>query len=106
MIRAYGSLDSRSPALGTGTDASGNMTIAVSATALESCTVRVGWVSQQRAGTLTNAFRQAAIAARGHLSQTSSASSPAPELDTLLDQAMALLQDPHRLADFGTERSP
>ncbi len=106
MIRAFGSLDPTPPAMGTCTDASGNMTIAVSATALESCTVRVGWVSQQRADTLTNAFRQAVIAARGHLSQTSPAPSPTPEVASLLNQAMAFLQDPHRLSDFGTERSP
>jgi hypothetical protein len=84
---------------GTGSDRSGGLTITLSTTALTSCVAESDWVSQQSAASLMNALGQALAAAREDLLDKARNPAPLSGLDRLLAEAMALLNDPSKLAD-------
>ena len=63
------------------------------------CTVDEHWVAGQTAAQLMNALGQALAAAKENLSRASRKPQPASGTDRLFAEAMALLNDPRRLAD-------
>lgn len=87
---------------GTGAAAGGKLVVTLSPTGLTSCTADGRWVAEQTAARLMNALSEAVTAAKADLGRR------APEtavpgsgagMDRLLAEAMALLNDPRRLAD-------
>jgi hypothetical protein len=83
----------------TGTDRRGDLTITLSPTGLTSCTADGDWVSQQSAASLMNALGEALAAAKEELRNKAENPEPVSGLDRLFAEAMALLNDPGRLAD-------
>jgi hypothetical protein len=64
------------PPAGTGSDPHGALTVTVTESGLESCSVRAEWLDGQRAGFLTEAFGRALAAARADLDERRSAPRP------------------------------
>ncbi|SDY98545.1 hypothetical protein SAMN05444365_104439 [Micromonospora pattaloongensis] len=83
---------------GTGTDASGRLVVTVSKAGLVSCEAEPRWAGQQRGTALTAALREAVAMARADLARASQPSHSTGELDQLLTEALAILNDPQRLA--------
>ncbi|WP_173142236.1 hypothetical protein [Kibdelosporangium persicum] len=82
-----------------GTDRTGKLTIGLSSSGLTSCTVDEHWAVRQTAAQLMNALSQALTAAKEDLSRESQKLQPMSGVDRLFAEAMALLNDPRRLAD-------
>lgn len=87
------------PARGTGSAGGGKLTITLSSTGLTSCGADPRWVSHQTAAQLMNALSAALCAAKQDLASTPPSPAPASGLDRLLAEALALLNDPRRLAE-------
>jgi hypothetical protein len=85
-------------ATGTGADASGRLVVTVSQAGLVSCEAEPRWVGQQRGTALTSALREAIGRARADLARASQSPDPAGGLDQLFAEALAILNDPQRLA--------
>jgi hypothetical protein len=85
--------------MATGTDTSGRITVTVSKAGLVSCTAGDAWVSQQTGSTLATALNEALSAARAALAEALAEPGPAGQLDDLLAEALAILQDPRRFTD-------
>ena len=83
---------------GTGTSGYHKLTIRLSAAGLLSCVVDEPWASQQRAATLVAAFDEALVRAKAELTAKAEAD-PGRRLDQVLNDALALLDDPQRLAE-------
>lgn len=83
----------------SGTDASGKLTITLSGTGMTACTADERWVTQQTSAKLMNALSEALRAAKGKLATMTAKPEPAGGMDRLFAEAMALLNDPRKLAD-------
>jgi hypothetical protein len=85
-------------AMGTGTDASAQLIVTVCKAGLVSCEAEPRWAGQQRGTALTTALREAVAMARTDLARASQHPHSTGELDQLLTEALAILNDPQRLA--------
>ncbi|GAB3905592.1 hypothetical protein ACFQ1S_06885 [Kibdelosporangium lantanae] len=83
----------------SGTDQTGKLVLGLSAQGLTSCTVDERWAADQTAARLMNALGQALTAAKEDLARDSQRPQPLSGVDHLFAEAMALLNDPRRLAD-------
>lgn len=105
MIRAFDTADRLSApapqATGTGSVASGRLTVTLAANGALSCEAEPQWVSRQSPAALMSALNEALHAARADLDrQAAHAPDPQPattRLDGLFGEAFALLSDPRRL---------
>lgn len=84
---------------GTGTGAYGKVTVTVSRSGMSSCLVDAQWAMYLDADAVTAALEEALAAARADL-QAGGSGGPGPGggLDRLLAEALALINDPTRLA--------
>jgi hypothetical protein len=87
------------PVGASGTDQSGKLTIGLSPTALTSCVVDERWVAEQSGAQLMSALAHALNSAKENLARESAKPPVVSTLDGLLAEAMALLNDPRRLAE-------
>ena len=104
MVGAFDNVDalSASPAAsaeGSGTSGYGKFAIRLSRAGLVSCVVDGQWASQQSADAITEAFDEALARAKADLAAKAEAPDPARNLDRVLGEALALLNDPQRLAE-------
>jgi hypothetical protein len=84
---------------GTGTGAYGKVTVTVSRSGMSSCVVDAQWSMYLDADTVTAALEEALAAARADLRAGGSGGpGPGGGLDRLLAEALALINDPTRLA--------
>ncbi|MFF3518304.1 hypothetical protein [Streptomyces sp. NPDC002573] len=86
-----------------GSDSAGRVTMTLSPGSLVACTVDPGWSAKQSAVGLNRAFDEALRDARSALTRAVEANTTGGEnrqLDTLLDEALAILSDPRRITDF------
>lgn len=104
LLSAFGALDghlSRAavPTEGTGAAARGQLTVTLSPTGGLSCAADPSWLSRVDQTTLATALDEALAAARAELAAASAADrDPAAGLDRLFGEALAILNDPKRLA--------
>lgn len=104
MIAAFDQPASFAPpsptdATATATVLGNKVVVSLSGNGLVSCTVDGHWASRQSASQLTDALRDALATAKSQLSRRPAAPNPAEGLDRIFGEAMALLNDPRRLAD-------
>ncbi|MGQ0839138.1 hypothetical protein [Actinokineospora sp.] len=104
VIKAFDNIDvfsaqSAARGVGTGMDRSGKLTIVLSTTGLTSCSADAHWVGEQTAARLMNALGEALAAAKADLAANAEKPAPNNGMDQVLAEAMALLNDPRRLAD-------
>lgn len=107
MIVALDSVDriaaeSSEPVKGSGSNSSRNVVITVTKNALVSCQVDPRWASRQSSTGLGQALNEALSEARADLARAASAAEAGSryrQLDSLFDEALAILSDPRRLAD-------
>jgi hypothetical protein len=104
MVSAFDNVDALSapPAIGaegSGTSGYGKFAIGLTPAGLVSCVVDGQWASQQSADAITEAFDEALARAKADLTVKADAPDPAEGLDRILGEAMALLNDPERLAE-------
>ncbi|WP_143219241.1 hypothetical protein [Actinokineospora bangkokensis] len=103
MFKAFdrvGSAASAPAATGaSGSDESGKLTITLSPTGMTGCTADPRWVAEQSAARLMNALDGALRSAKAALAGAAAAPTQDSGLDGLLAEAMALLNDPRKLAD-------
>lgn len=92
-------LQPQQSASGSGSADGGRLTITLSKTGLTSCTADPRWVSNQTAARLMNALSEALTAAKDDLANKPENSESTNSLDHLLAEAMALLNNPNKLAD-------
>lgn len=102
MIKAFDTVSAFAaqppqPASGSGSGGGGKVTITLSNTGLTSCSADAHWVAEQSAAQLMNALGAALSAAKADLANRSQSPDPASGLDGLFAEAMAMLNDPHRL---------
>lgn len=104
MIAAFDNAPSFAPpsptnATATGTVGGNKVTLSLSGDGLVSCAVDGHWARRQSASQLTDALGDALAAAKSQLATKPAAPNPAEGLDRIFGEAMALLNDPRRLAD-------
>ncbi|MCK2240676.1 MULTISPECIES: hypothetical protein [unclassified Crossiella] len=105
VLKAFNNLDSFTPSTddtnATGTDRSGKLALVLSPTGLVSCTAEERWVADQTATRLMNALGEALASAKEALrsQQNVPPANPAGGMDNVVAEVMALLNNPHRLAD-------
>ena len=104
LLSAFGALDTHlgraaAPAEGTGAAAAGQLTVTLSPAGGLSCTADPDWLSRVGQTTLAVALDEALAAARAELAAASAPDrDPAAGLDALFGEALAILDDPERLA--------
>jgi len=84
---------------GTGTSGYGKLTIRLSPAGLAGCEADGQWAGQQSADDMMAAFDEALSRARADLATRAEAPTPTRGLDRVLGEALALLNDPNRLAE-------
>jgi hypothetical protein len=101
MFKAFDNVQTAPPKTdgANGTDRTGKLAIGLSATGMTSCTVDERWAGDQTAARLMNALGEALASAKADLALKSAKPQPASGLDRLFAEAMALLNDPRKLAD-------
>jgi hypothetical protein len=82
---------------GTGISGYHKLTVRISPAGLVSCVVDEQWAAQQSAATLVSAFDEALARAKTDLTAKADAD-PEHRLDRVVAEALALLNDPRRLA--------
>ncbi|MET8956720.1 hypothetical protein ACWEQN_35875 [Streptomyces sp. NPDC004129] len=108
MISSFDDLTRQDPAAVEriqvqGSDSTGRVTMTLSPGSLAGCAVDPGWAAKQSAVGLNRAFDEALRDARSALTRAVEANTAGGEnrqLDTLLDEALAILSDPRRITDF------
>jgi hypothetical protein len=108
MLSSFDSLSRQDPEAAEriqaqGSDATGQVTITLSPGSLVSCAVDPRWAAKQSSVGLNRAFDEALRDARSAVAQAVEATdtdSGSRQLDTLLDEALAILSDPRRITDF------
>lgn len=103
MIKAFDNVDAYASASSLtkefeGTNGARTVTVKLSQAGLAACTVDGGWAAGQPATVLSNALGDALASARAKLRAAADEPSPTGKLDSLFDEAIALLNDPRRLA--------
>ncbi|MPY58146.1 hypothetical protein [Streptomyces spongiae] len=86
-----------------GSDSTGRVTMTLSPGSLVACAVDPGWAAKQSSVGLNRAFDEALHDARSALARAVEANKTGGEnrqLDTLLDEALAILSDPRRFTGF------
>jgi hypothetical protein len=86
-------------ATATGTVGGDKVVVSLSGNGLVSCTVDGHWARRQTANQLSKALGDALATAKSRLSRRPATPNPAEGLDRIFGEAMALLNDPRRLAD-------
>lgn len=106
LLAAFRALDERTsrppaPVQGTGSAASGRLTVTLSRAGGLSCQADPGWLSQVDRGTLSAVLDDALVAARAELTAAAGAQNePDTRLDQLFHEALAILDDPGRLTGY------
>ena len=101
VIRSFDNVQAFTPPaeqMATGTAARGKLTVTLSSTGLTSCTVDVSWVARQTATILMNELGTAVRAATEMLREPAAAAEPAPGIDRLIAESLALLNNPGQFA--------
>jgi uncharacterized membrane protein len=92
------------PPRGVGQTANGRLIITLSADGAVSCTADPQWAAKSSFAALSNAFGEALHSARLALAQARNAvgqqDNPAKAITSLIDDAIATLQDPKRLTEL------
>ncbi|GGM68458.1 hypothetical protein GCM10012275_43710 [Longimycelium tulufanense] len=102
MIAAFDHVEQMTPpavATATGSAAAGKLTLTLSRAGLVSCVAEPHWVARQTATMLTNALGEALAGARTALARTIEPHHPTGALERFLAETLAVLRDPHRLAE-------
>ncbi|MEH1029760.1 hypothetical protein V6W11_18615 [Micromonospora profundi] len=92
-------------ATGTGTDASGQIVVTVSAAGLLSCDAEPYWLETQGGADLTAALTEAVAAARADLADATRQAAGANELDQLFAETLATLNDLQRSAQSAKDQT-
>jgi hypothetical protein len=108
MITSFDNLSRQDPATtervqAMGTDSTRHVTITLAQGSLISCAVDPEWAGKQSSVGLGRAFEEALRDGRSALTQAieaNDADSGSRQLDSLLDEALAILGDPRRATDF------
>jgi hypothetical protein len=97
MLTAFEQIDDASAVVeGSGTSGYHKLELRLAATGLVSCEVDAQWASHQSGNDMAAAFGEALVKAKADLAAKSATPS---HLDQVLGEALALLNDPHRLAE-------
>jgi hypothetical protein len=91
---------SSEPPTGKGSAASGRVTVSLTPHGMTTCSLDTAWAAGRSGGTLTEAFAEAITAARTDLERArrEAERNPAAGMEGLINEAIAILRDPRRLA--------